>query len=236
MNNKVLFCFAYAGGTADFYKILVNALPADFNLICFDYPGHGNRHREKLCTCFEEVVEDFYPKIKDYILSNNVKEYGLFGYSMGSITCFEIASKIYKLNEVLMPKHIFLAAHEPMDRMQLDDVKESDLDEYVKKRTIDFGAVPEKLINNKSFWRMYLPLYKADYLMIYRCHLEKIDYKLDVPLTVFYSEIDTPYDKIIKWSQLFSKECNYIKFDGPHFFINQYYEEIASLIKQQMEN
>lgn len=234
-SNKLLFCFTFAGGTIEFYNKLESVLPSNISMIKLEYAGHGSRSRQKLCENFYEVVEDLFPQIQEKILENPDADYGLMGYSMGSITAFVILQEIIK-NRLKEPKHIFLAAHEPMTKKEILNIPKSKIDEYVKQRTVQFGGVPENLISNNIFWRVYLPVYKADYLMIAKYDFNNVDFTCDVSATVFYSEKDTKYECMKMWSRYFTKYCSYVEYTGSHFFINEYYQNIADIIQERLEN
>lgn len=226
-----LFCFTYAGGTTAFFNQLEEAVGKDIEFIKLEYPGHGTRIKERLCENFRDVVTDLYPFMKE---KYNGGEYGLLGYSMGSFSAIEMYRYLSEIGELSLPKHIFIAAHTPNVMINFDKIGEKDIDEFVKKRTVDFGAVPKQLINNNSFWRMYLPIYKADYLMISRYSLDKYNFKSNIPLTVFYSEKDTPLNSIKEWDKYFENPVEYIQYDGPHFFIKDYYLDMAKVIAERL--
>ena len=105
-------------------------------------------------------------------------------------------------------------------------------DEWVKNRTIKFGTVPKKLINNNSFWRVYLPLYRADYSLIGNYKFEKLDLSCDIPATVFYSETDTPRSEMELWTKYFRGKCDFYQFDGSHFFIKDHHLRMAEIISE----
>ncbi len=126
----------------------------------------------------------------------------------------------------------------PRDKYGILDIRKrdkSEIDNWVKERTIQFGAVPKTLIDNAPFWRMYLPLYKADYLMISQYKFEDLDICTSVPATVFYSETDTPLDEMRDWDRYFVGDIDFIQYEGDHFFINDYHKEIADNIKDRLE-
>lgn len=227
-SKKQLFCFTYAGGSASFFETIERDLP-ELMLVKPEYPGHGMRRKEPLCTSFDELAVDMLRQMKESRIED---DYALFGYSMGSITLVEVLKRI--LGEGLTPpKRVFLAAHEPMTKAFTVDIAE-DLDTWVKERTIRFGTLPEKLIGNESFWRLYLPLYRADYSMIGKYHFEDLVLKTEIPATIFYSETDTPWADMAKWKNYFAGECEFCRFTGSHFFIQQYHREIADIIRKAM--
>ena len=176
---------------------------------------------------FDELSDDMISKMR-YLINGD--DYALMGYSMGSIVATDIMRKILDINDLCIPKHIFLAAHEPKTHNILAELSPGICDNVIKERTISFGAVPEELVNNKTFWRMYLPLYKADYGLIRNYDFEALQLITDVSATIFYSEKDTPFKEMAKWSNYYKGDTKYFQFDGNHFFIKNYIKEIADII------
>lgn len=230
MSRPQLYCFTYAGGNASFFDIIEKDLP-DIELVKPEYSGHGTRHREPLCKSFDELTDDIFEKFRTSYKSG---EYGLLGYSMGTITLVEILKKIEADSDIKAPSHIFLAAHEPHSKVELSDYTDEKLDDWVKERTIRFGGVPDKLKDNKSFWRVYLPLYRSDYSIIRKYKFENLSFISRIPATVFYSETDTPRIEMELWRRYFVGDCDFYKYEGNHFFIQEHHAEIADVIRKKM--
>ena len=226
MSKPQLLCFTYAGGTKDFFKVIEPDL-SSIDLVTFDYAGHGERRKEEYYKDFDELADDMFSVVKNRLYS----DYALFGYSMGSITLVEVLKRILA-SELPQPKCIFLAAHEPHTKSELLGFTNDELDEWVKNRTFRFGAVPEKLVNNAAFWRVYLPMYRADYTIIGKYEFEKLDLKSDIPATIFYSETDTPRTDMEQWQRFFP--CEFYQFPGTHFFIQQHHEKMGRIIRSKM--
>ena len=221
-----IFCFTYAGGNASFFDEIEKDLP-DYEMVKIEYPGHGIRHREHFVSSFSELIDDIYPVVKQAYKRGG---YGLFGYSMGTIVLVEILKRIMSDGTMPLPDRVFLAAHEPHSKAELVGFTKCETDDWVKERTIKFGAVPETLMNNKVFWRTYLPLYRADYSIIGKYRFEELDVKTKIPATVFYSETDTPLIEMKKWKEHFVGEVDFHCYEGTHFFIRQHHKEIARVI------
>lgn len=226
MSKPQLFCFTYAGGTKDFFKVIEPDL-CGIDVVPLEYAGHGERRKEEYSIDFDELAEDMFREVKEGLNS----DYALFGYSMGSITLVEVLKRIIATG-LPQPKNIFLAAHEPHTKSELLGFTDDELDEWVKNRTVRFGAVPNKLLNNKAFWRVYLPVYRADYTIIGKYHFEKLDLSTQIPATVFYSETDTPKTEMEKWGRFFP--CELYEFPGTHFFIQQHHAEMGRIIRIKM--
>ena len=232
MSKPQLFCFTYAGGTAAFFEGIEKDLQ-EFDLVKLEYAGHGTRHKEPYYQDFDELADDMFRLLKEQYAGG---QYSLFGYSMGTITLVEVLKRILADNDMEDPSHAFLAAHEPHSKAELIGFTDDELDEWVKDRTIRFGAVPEKLLNNKSFWRMYLPIYRADYGIIGEYSFEDLSLRTTIPATIFYSETDTPRVEMDLWKRYFTGKCEFFQYDGTHFFIQDHHAEMAAVIKNAGEN
>lgn len=230
MGKPQIFCFTYAGGSASFFDGIEKEL-SDFDLVKIEYAGHGERRKEPFYNDFNELANDVFRILKDRYAGGN---YALFGYSMGSISLVEVFKRIAEELVLPMPQRVFLAAHEPHTKAELVGFSPHEVDEWVKERTIQFGALPESMIHNRVFWRMYLPLFRVDYTLISKYRFEELALKTNVPATVFYSETDTPYDEMRLWGNYFIGECEYIRYEGKHFFIRQHQSEMAENIRSGM--
>lgn len=227
-----LFCFTFAGGTASFFNQLERECGSQIQFLKYEYPGHGTRYKEELCTDFENLIKDFYKYMLKHYTGGN---YAIMGYSMGCICTLEMIHAIMdKKFDLPLPDYVFLAAHPPNKVINLCHCDKESSDEYVKERTLKFGGIPESLINNHSFWRMYLPLYRADYYMIDTYDFGKIKIKSEIPVLIFYSEADTPFKEMEVWKKYFTKKCDFVEYAGSHFFIKQFYKEIASEILKRI--
>ena len=94
-------------------------------------------------------------------------------------------------------------------------------------------ATTVQLIGNKAFWRLYTPMYRADYTLILNYRYDA-DVKTDIPAVVFYSDSDTPVSGIEKWKRVFVGSCEFVRFDGSHFFIEQHHSQMAGIIDRNM--
>ena len=226
-----IFCFTHAGGAASFYDNLELSCDNNFDFIKFEYPGHGSKIKEELCYNIDEVVEKFYSEFKE---KNNGEPYALFGYSMGSLIALYALQYIYLNKERQLPNHIFICAHCPHIIVKINEINKDHVDDYVKNRTIEFNAIPKELLNNRIFWRMYLPIYKADYTMINTFDIENFKFKTNVPATVFFGKNDLASKNIFDWNKFFEKKVEYIEYDSGHFFIKDHCKDMAMKIKEKL--
>ncbi len=230
MRKPQCFCFPCAGGAATFFQGIEKDLP-DAELVKMEYAGHGTRRKEPFYRDFGELAEDMVSRLRSAYTGGT---YALFGYSMGSIALAEVLKRILADPGFPVPCCAFLGAHAPGPKAELEGFRPDELDEWVRERTIRFGAIPERIQRNASFWRMYLPLYRADYTIIGKYEFDKLDLRTDVPAAVFYSETDTPRREMEAWRKYFTGECGYYAYPGSHFFILEHHAEMAEIIREKM--
>lgn len=223
-----LFCFPCAGGTADFFHQLDPWLGPSVELTGLEYAGHGPRRKEPLYQDFNQLAEDLYAAVKR--LYRPGEDYALFGYSMGSVAAAETLARILQAGEVPLPKRVFLAAHGPAVKRELLRFQGDEADEWVKERTLSLGGVPDVLRNNRTFWRVYLPLYRADYTLITNYDFDKLTLASEIPLTGLYGNQDLTLEEMRAWKRYFQGECEFVEFEGNHFFITEYRKEVAEKI------
>lgn len=228
-----LFCFNYAGGTAAFYDQLGRELSPSMEVIALEYSGHGSRHKENLYNDLNELAEDLYVQMKKVYSQGEI--YALMGYSMGCISILQIYKKIMEKQELPKPIYIFLAAYQPYTRKEFLTYKDPSSENLVRKRILEFGGVPERLLNNKTFWRSYLPIYRSDFYLIGTYDFETEKPQIDVPTTLFYSELDSPYEEVIGWKKYLTADVDFIRYEGDHFFIKEHYQEMAAVIKDKLQ-
>lgn len=228
-----LFCFPYAGGTAEFFSQLTPYLPASIGLVKLEYAGHGTRRREPAYADFSQLADDLYGEVKR--LYRPGERYALLGYSMGSVAAAEVLSRILRAEELPSPARVFLAAHGPSVKGELRNFRGNEADEWVKRRTIALGGVPETLLENRTFWRVYLPLYRADYTLITNYDFRGLTLACEIPLTGLYGSQDILSEEMGAWRRYFQGECELVEFEGNHFFITEHRQKVAELIVNRME-
>ncbi len=230
MNKPQLFCFSFAGGQASFFDEIEMDMP-ELEIVKVEYPGHGKRRKEAFASSFEELTADAYNQIMTYYKGG---AYGLFGYSMGAVTVVEVLVKILENEEMRKPKHVFLAAHEPRTKTELQGYNGDMPDEWIKERTLRFGGIPENLVHNRTFWRMYLPVYRSDYSLIMHYRFDELNLHCGIPASFFYSETDTPRVEIEKWKVFFTGRFECHSYVGNHFFIREHHAEMSKVILDRM--
>ncbi len=230
-DRKQIFCLSHVGGSGSFFKVIEDDLHG-YDVVKLEYAGHGERYNESLYDDFDELADDMYDRLSE---NDNGQEYALFGYSMGCISVLEILKRIKRAPEQYSRlKHIFLAAHLPVSNDEFTRIPKDEIAVWAKEKTIRFGKLPDKLINSETFWKVYLPIYIADYMIIGKYRFENFGASFEKPATVFYSETDTRLEEMKGWRDFFIGDCEFVSYEGSHFFVLEHHEEMSKVICRKM--
>ncbi len=224
--RKELFMFPNAGGTIELFSNLCSVLHEEYDTYPFEYPGHGS-NKAVLCNSIEKLSREAYSFWK--LNHNPESKYILMGYSMGTIVAMKLMEIIQNNNEDA-PIGMVLAADPPVNTI-IEDLSKSE-DENIKAFYMRNGDIPEKLFNSKLFGRLYFPSFRNDYIIMKSFDYSDLMRENDTKALVLYCEDDTPFEMIGEWSKLFKHRPTYIQFSNGHFFIKEYYKEIAWEIKK----
>lgn len=218
-----LFCITYAGGNANFFSGLSSNLKG-IETISIDYAGHGKRRAEPLDASMADMVYDIAEKINSQIDDESI---ALFGYSMGSIVAYEILERGLLKKK---PVYFFAAAHyapsEADSRTYISNMSDRELLQHLSA----FGGVDKAFLENERFWPVFLPYTRNDHKLLEEYVFNKNANKLDIPLSVFYSEQDTPFQYIKGWRDVTTEKISFCEYTGTHFFLKNYENEIAKYI------
>ena len=222
-----MFCLPYAGGNASFFNRWKGKLDSNITLVPIEYKGHGVRMGERLIEDVSEMIEDICCCILD---KKHAGPFALFGYSMGAKLCVMTAARLFELTGE-QPEMMFLCASTPPHI--LDDNFGWENDDKLTKRLSQYGGMPSEVLQSKELCDLFFPIIKADFSLC-----SKIRFTLDKPmcdydLFVLYSPVDDPNKKMEQWRAYTTAECRFLEFDGTHFFIKEYENEILMLINSK---
>lgn len=219
-----LFIMPFAGGAKAAFKEFESYIDGDIEVVTVEYPGRGSRIREPFCLSMDELILDVKGQIE--AARRPDLPFALMGYSMGCEVVFDLAQ--YILGE--QANHLFFCARESI---QYDtrghDYALMDIDRFAE-RIIALGGIDEKIRNNERFFKIALrPIY-ADYKLLHDYVFKRDKGLLRQNITIFYSDADTPKEKVADWKEQTLGETDFYEFGDNHFFINQHGEEMAKII------
>ncbi|MEC0599887.1 thioesterase domain-containing protein [Bacillus spizizenii] len=230
---KILFCFPYAGGSSSIYYRWNKMVSDSINLVPIELKGRGRRINEGFYSDLNEAVEDIYELIKGDI---NKNDYAFFGHSMGGRLAYKLYHEIKDKNNK-KPNHIFFsgcgaptAGFKP--KSMIHDLPDNEFLE----RVMEMGGTSEELLYNKDLQKLYIPILRNDFKILEKDNGAESLNKIECDITVLSGDNDNTISTDIKmWENHAGGRCYHHTFNGNHFFINHYAEEITKMINKTME-
>lgn len=232
MNDRKiqLFIMPYAGGSSYSFNKLLRYIDSKIDVVIVEYPGRGTRANEKLVDSFEDLLIDSmeYASVK----RNMLMPYAIMGYSMGSILAYELLRSGVLGEKV---SHTFICAQVSPIECSLEFSREGNLtDEAIIEKAREKGCVDDRLLYNKRFYDIYVYPVVSDYKLLYEYRYCEKGEPVVSNTTFFYCENDTSQKRLLEWNKLIEGEFDFYEYKGGHFFMNQYYREMASVINKKL--
>jgi medium-chain acyl-[acyl-carrier-protein] hydrolase len=195
-----LFCFHYAGGSAQAFHGWPEYLPPSVEMGTIQLPGRGRRlgepHIRRLAPLSRIVAQELLPYLD--------KPFVFFGHSLGALLCFETARSLRRENR-RQPAHLFVLSKS----------------ELVKKLR-EFDGAPEEALQHDELLDLMLPTIRADFELYetYEYHPEP---PLECPMTIYggLEDHEVEAERLAAWSEMTVGACEIRMFPGGHFYLNK---------------
>ncbi|MBV9927177.1 MAG: thioesterase [Acidobacteria bacterium] len=210
-----LFCFPYAGGSAQIYRQWPASLPAAVEVCPVQLPGRGNRLLEPPFTTMAEVVAYLSDAVGPFL----DKPFAFFGHSMGAVISFELARSLRRARGV-EPRHLFVSGRRapqlPRTRPPIHQLPAPELIEELRR----LNGTPREVLANAELMQLMLPVIRADFAVVssFRYTAEP---PLGCPITALggLQDEDVPREHLEAWREQTSAACTVRMFAGDHFFL-----------------
>ncbi len=212
-----LFCFPYAGGGTVEYRSWGPSFPGSIDVCPVVLPGRESRLSEKpfddMTALIPALADALWPLMRR-------TPYAFAGHSMGAWIAYELARELRRRRRD-PPEHLFLSARRPPDvpspRAPLYHLSEAEFVEAIQDR---YSAIPEQILNNPTFLRMFLPGLRADFTLL-ETWKAAIEPPIDVPISAFVGSSDTVVTRAMMcdWRRHTTGEFQLRQMPGGHFFL-----------------
>lgn len=230
MKKIKLFCFSYAGGSAQEYKQWESMIANTIEIRPIYIPGHGKRLKEELLTTIDAMVEDVYMQIKDEILEG---DYAFFGHSMGAIIAHELSNKIKGL-ALPGPRCVFVSGREAPHLATVDISLKGLSENELKKRVADYGGTPDEIFKDPLLKDIFLPILIADFTACdtYQKQYDQSNHlALEADFVVLTGEEEKlSQEQVEGWQRYSQTDISVYYFPGGHFFIKDQ-ENIVKIVE-----
>lgn len=225
-----LFCFPYAGGSANIFRRWSNHLPNTIEVCAVELPGRGMRIKLPPFTQLEPLITELASVLKPKL----DKPFAFFGHSMGGLVSFELAlllRKKYGIN----PNHLFVSAHRAPQLVDpkppIHNLPEAEFIAELRR----LNGTPQTLLENEELMQLFLPILRADFAVL-ETYVYTQQAPLNIPITAFggLEDQEVSRDQIQAWQEQTSASFALHMFPGDHFFLHSFYSSILEIISQQI--
>jgi pyochelin biosynthesis protein PchC len=226
-----LFCFPYAGGSAQIFQDWHRYLPYEVEVVGMQYPGRGTRVVEPAITSCDQMVETLLVEFEPWL----DVPYMFFGHSNGALVSFELARALQDFGSNLHIHHFISgkrAIHLESRRNQLHDLPRDAFLREVER----LGGTPAEVLADPEFLEILLPILRADFSLS-ETYVRRDASPLKSNATLLYGsrDVDIPEYDVFRWAELVRGNIDYRCFDGGHFFINTHKRQVLDFMRAKME-
>ena len=211
-----LFCFHYAGGSAQVFRDWSWRLPPNVEIGTIQLPGHGHRlsepHIRRMAPLSRIVAQELLPYLD--------KPFVFFGHSMGALLCFETARNLRRERQ-RQPAHLFVSATEAPHRRSGEEAVSGLPKNALVEKLHEYGGAPVEVLQNEELLDLVLPMVRADFELC-----ENYEYlpesPLECPMTIYGGLEDHKVDaeRLAAWKEMTVGACEIRMFPGGHFYFN----------------
>lgn len=230
MTEQRLFCFPYAGGSAQVFHGWSNLLPSSIEVIAIQAPGKGSRLLEKPCTSVGALCEELLASLLPLL---NEKPFSFFGHSNGAFIAFELACRLQAMKLTAPQKLLLSASPAPWTREFQQPFSEMSEVEF-KEALRELKGTPPSILEDQSLFDLLLPGLRADFSMAENYSYQWKD-SLEVETHVFYGEFDEITEhQIFSWQDNIAPALSFEKIPGDHFFIHSHTKELTDGVARKL--
>ncbi|HXQ71950.1 MAG TPA: alpha/beta fold hydrolase [Pyrinomonadaceae bacterium] len=224
-----LFCFPYAGSSAQIFHAWQQELPNEIEVSPVHLPGRGKRAREKPFTDLLALAEVLTAELSPHV----DKPYALFGHSVGATVAFEVA-RAFRREGLPLPLHLFVSG---CRAPQLSHTRDRSYDLPTGNligRLRELNGTPSEILESLAM-EFFLPIIRADLQMI-QTYNYSVEAPLSCPISAFggWQDLAEPLEMISAWREQTTSSFQRQMFAGDHFFLHSEHDHLLQTISQQL--
>lgn len=225
-----LVCFPHAGGSATAFKELAQALPANFDVVCVQYPGRQDRFREEPFTSVASLVEAVAEELAREVAADDGRPYALFGHSMGSLVAFETA-RLLAQRDLPGPQRLFLSGRGGPETDSAPYHLYDDADVLADVRRL--GGTEQGMLDDPDILELVMPALRADYAAL-GAYSWRGGEPLAVPVTALTGDSDPmmTVQDAHTWQAYTTGDFAVQVFSGGHFYLFDQLGEVAAAVTE----
>jgi medium-chain acyl-[acyl-carrier-protein] hydrolase len=226
-----LVCFPHAGGAPTVFSRWTGLLGLDIEGVCVQYPGRGQRFREKSLTSIPEIVDGIVRRFDD--LSS--KPFAFYGHSLGGWVAFEVARRLRRMG-MPTPQHLFVGASRPPHLgPAFDPIHALPETEFIEALQARYGGIPTVIYQDREILNLFMMAMRADFTA-YELHRMEHEPPLPMPITAFAGAEDDAVTaaSMKEWAIHTDAEFELNVLPGGHFFPPSTIETLIEMIRDRV--
>lgn len=227
-----LFCLPYAGASASVYSKWKRMFSPKIEVVPVELAGRGARMSEPFYPDIQAAIHDIAASIA---AERHDQPFGLFGHSMGSLLIYELYQYLAR-HSLPLPVCMFFSGNNPPHLKLVKEDIHALPDEPFIEQVSSFGAIEASMFADPSLRNLFLPILRNDFRLVETRELNRdCSVPIQCPSFVMYGTEDSLLrTDMTAWQELVAGTCQFFPFAGGHFYLNQWENEVVSLIEKQI--
>ena len=225
-----LFCFPYAGGSAQIYRTWGGLMPNTVELCAVEIPGRGRRLREQPITGLRELVNETFEGLRPHLN----KPFAFFGHSMGALMSFELA-RLLRREGLPGPARIFVSAHRapqiPDTHTPTYNLPEPEFIDELRR----LKGTPQEVLEHPELRQLMLPILRADFA-VFQTYEYSPESPLESSITAYGGVEDTEVSRehLDAWKEQTTSSFKLQMLPSDHFFIHSSQATLLQNLTQEL--
>src|SRR5438270_1400136 len=211
-----LYCFPYAGGSAQVYRGWQRHLGPQAALSLARLPGRATRISEPPFKTYKPLAN----ALADAMIPELPPAFAFWGHSMGALISFELARELRRRSQPA-PLALFLsgrgAPQIPDPDPPIFNLPEPEFISELRR----LNGTPRELLDSPELKEFFLPTIRADFELVETYEYEP-EAPLGCPICAYggLQDTDVPAANLKEWQKQTSGACKIRMFPGDHFYIH----------------
>jgi surfactin synthase thioesterase subunit len=218
-----LFLIHYAGGNRYSFNFLKPYL-AGLNVVALELPGRGKRMNEELLLDIELAAATLCNQILQHLKADN---YIIYGHSLGAYLGLKVAGMLARIGKPA--KQLVVSGNAGPGVREKKSLHLLNDNEFIIELQ-KLGGMPDGFIDHLELMDIFLPILKKDFELIETSNLDSIP-PVNIPIFAMMGTEEETVSEISNWKRFTTNMFSFKVFPGGHFFIFDYPEQIATIIK-----